>query len=391
MTYMHAICAIVERKIILLLPTKFAIVFDGWSCGSTHFVSMFATFPSADSIGYSRLLLALAPINDEESLNADAHYEYLEFVLDLYGKQMSNIVALIGDNCSTNVAFARTVGVPLIGCASHRFNLFVSDILAVHEDVVQKVNRLMIRLSHTLPAARLRRLTHLAAKRRNLTRWSSTHSMLTRFNEFKHVLGDLGDITVDELRLNVLEEREIDALLVKLDDLNAICLALQDDECTMSDVRRMFDTVIEDYPDATRRLGENAEIVRAPCFESAVVKIQNGIEVAMSDEEAASITVLRLTNINVAQSGIPVTTVSLAQRALKKQKLSQSHGGYMDCRFLCPTSNLCERFFSSAKFAIGDRRCRMTPKNFEEQLFLRANSNLWSLEDVQEMMRSTEQ
>ncbi|ETV82547.1 hypothetical protein H257_05151 [Aphanomyces astaci] len=48
------------------------------------------------------------------------------------------------------------------------------------------------------------------------------------------------------------------------------------------------------------------------------------------------------------------------------------------------------RFFSATKLAIGDRRCSMTPKNVEEQMFLRANSHLWGMADVHECIRAFE-
>ncbi|ETV86973.1 hypothetical protein H257_01991 [Aphanomyces astaci] len=54
MKYMHALCYHVERKIASQLPDKFALVHDGWSHGSTHYLAIFATFPSSDPIGYTR-------------------------------------------------------------------------------------------------------------------------------------------------------------------------------------------------------------------------------------------------------------------------------------------------------------------------------------------------
>ncbi len=54
----------------------------------------------------------------------------------------------------------------------------------------------------------------------------------------------------------------------------------------------------------------------------------------------------------------------------------------MDLRFLLPTWNLCERFFSIAGHTLGDRRQNILPSNFEMQLFLYMNSSLWGLEDV---------
>ncbi len=42
---------------------------------------------------------------------------------------------------------------------------------------------------------------------------------------------------------------------------------------------------------------------------------------------------------------------------------------YIDTRFLLPTSNICERLFSVAGHALGDRRKPITPLHLEEQMF----------------------
>ncbi|RHY87092.1 hypothetical protein DYB37_010240 [Aphanomyces astaci] len=388
---MRALCAHVERKIASQLPHQFALVHDGWSHGSTHYLAIFATFPSSDPIGYTWTLLAFAPINDEESLSADDHYEFTVFVLELFGKTWDNVVALIGDNCSTNGAFARRAGVPLIGCTSHLFILFMSDMLADHADVIDKVNQLMTKLRFTLPAARLRRLTPLVAKTNNTTRWSSTYSMLKRYNEIKSFLIDINDNNIDVLRLNVVEDREVTTLLTKLEDLNAITLALQSEDCSLLDARQIFDTVIEDYPDAAARLDRSTAIVKNPAFEDGVVKVLLGSKASLTSVEAQAIKALRDSQARQgSEEGAAVPALSLAERALKKKKVMGAPSVYKDCRFLRPTSNMCERFSSATKLAVGDRRCSITPKNFEEQLFLRANIHFWTTEDVQAMMRTLE-
>ncbi|ETV83487.1 hypothetical protein H257_04208 [Aphanomyces astaci] len=266
MKYMHALCAHVERKIASQLPDQFALVHDGWSHGSTHYLAIFATFPSSDPIGYTR---------------------------------------------------------------THRFNLFMSDVLADHADVIDKVNQLMTKLRFTLPAARLRRLTPLVAKTNN--------------------------------------NREVTALLTKLEDLNAITLALQSEDCSLLDARQIFDTVIEDYPDAAARLGRSAAIVKNPAFEDGVVKVLLESEASLTNVEAEAIKALRDSQASQgSEEGVAVPALSLAERALKKKKVMRAPSVYKDCRFLRPTSNMCERFFSATKLAVGDRRCSITPKNFEE-------------------------
>lgn len=42
--YMHKLVSLVESKISDELPDLFAIVFDGWSAGDTHFVAVYASY-----------------------------------------------------------------------------------------------------------------------------------------------------------------------------------------------------------------------------------------------------------------------------------------------------------------------------------------------------------
>ncbi|KAF0750418.1 hypothetical protein AaE_006722 [Aphanomyces astaci] len=183
----------------------------------------------------------------------------------------------------------------------------------------------MRKLKNILPAARLRRLTLLAAETLNSTRWTSTHSMLKRYTEIKSFLGDLGDAEIDLLRLSPIEERAVDTLLAVLGDLTSITLALQDEECMLSDVRRIFDTVVEDYPDAVRRLGETADIVQYPTFESGVVKILSGHAFTLTDEEVSAVERLAVPVANqTATTEMAQPPMSLVQRALKKQRVSHA-------------------------------------------------------------------
>ena len=60
----------------------------------------------------------------------------------------------------------------------------------------------------------------------------------------------------------------------------------------------------------------------------------------------------------------------------------------MDSRFLLPTSNMVERFFSLAGFTFIDNRQRLTLANFEMQLFLKLNRKFWDEEHVSEVCAS---
>ncbi len=97
--YMDLFTANVEEKVAAMLPNKFAINFDGWSAGVTHFVAVYCTYPSKSSeAGFDQLLLAFSPIETESNQCADNHFEYLEWVYKVYGKSLANVVALGGEN-----------------------------------------------------------------------------------------------------------------------------------------------------------------------------------------------------------------------------------------------------------------------------------------------------
>lgn len=129
-TYMHKLCRIVDDRLKSTLAECFAIVFDRWSVGSTKHVSIFSTFPVRNSLGYDKVLLALSPMGNEESLDANENFQFLVLLLSLFGKSMTNVVAVIRDNCSTNRCRSRRIGPIFVGCHSHRLNLSVQDILA---------------------------------------------------------------------------------------------------------------------------------------------------------------------------------------------------------------------------------------------------------------------
>lgn len=56
--YIHELCKNVENRVRSALPEMFAIVFDGWSDGSTHYVAVFATYPFSNDAGFDEFLFA---------------------------------------------------------------------------------------------------------------------------------------------------------------------------------------------------------------------------------------------------------------------------------------------------------------------------------------------
>lgn len=102
---------------------------------------------------------------DDASMSANEHFEFLRFFVSVYGKEITIVVALIGDNTNTNRAFSRIFGKPSVGCLGHHFHLSVKEILQQENDFITKVKLIMHKPSYHIPADKLRRVAHLKAKK----------------------------------------------------------------------------------------------------------------------------------------------------------------------------------------------------------------------------------
>lgn len=77
-----------ENKTKSTLPDKVAIIFDGWADGNTYYDSVFATCQSDQPAGYDSVLLELTPMEDEDSLDANKHFELLQFIFQVFGESI---------------------------------------------------------------------------------------------------------------------------------------------------------------------------------------------------------------------------------------------------------------------------------------------------------------
>ncbi len=120
--YMRALTRIVETKVRLKLPEKFAIVFDSWTAKDTHYLSLFSHFLLLIQSDTKKIILCSSLFQDKTSQDARQHLELISFVLEILYKSLYNVICLIGDNCATNVLFCGLENRPLIGRASYRIN-----------------------------------------------------------------------------------------------------------------------------------------------------------------------------------------------------------------------------------------------------------------------------
>eukprot|EP00644_Phytophthora_capsici_P008308 jgi/Phyca11/114284/e_gw1.26.396.1 len=263
-------------------------------------------------------LLSLSPLDGSQT--AEAHVTMMKTVLRIYNKTTGMVTFIVGDNCSTNQKIATLLGVPLVGCASHRFNLAVNRFLAEYEDELATVNDLMIQLRHCNNAARLRELTDLQPVKRNATRWSSTYAMVDRYVRIRDAIRQVE--AVEDYVPSGVYHKKLVTLLAELERLDTVYAALQHERTTLADVRLLFDEVIADYPIMADHLRASAKIVHSPTFESALTRYS-----------------------------------ALA-------------------RLVPPTSNTVERLFSTCKLIMTPQRSCMLPANFEMIAFLRVNREM---------------
>ena len=267
--------------------------------------------------------------------------------------------------------------VPLVGCASHRFNLAVQQHLnPEYTALLLKINSLMTKLKTLKLSGKLRKLTPLRPVCSNKTRWSSVFTMVKRYKEIACHIKDLGDTDLLDYYLSHREEIMLASLVQDLEKFQSVTLALQREELSMKDMRLLFDGVCELFPRFNNHLAYDATIVHSPDFESAVTKLAGKKEENLTEREICAVKGFVVES--GAQNPVP-QEFDFASSILKKPRVSP---GYSSVRHILPTSNLVERFFSQAAVALGDYRERLSPVNLESQLFLKFNRNYWNLNDV---------
>ncbi|GMF58365.1 unnamed protein product [Phytophthora fragariaefolia] len=88
---------LVERKletaIAQEMPDSIGIMFDGWSTGSTYYVSAYAIYVVEDSP--RRVLLAFAPLLEENDFGADAHITFITETLAVFESDLTVFDSLL--------------------------------------------------------------------------------------------------------------------------------------------------------------------------------------------------------------------------------------------------------------------------------------------------------
>jgi hypothetical protein len=308
------------------------------------------------------------------------------------------VTLIIGDNCSVNQSMANILDCKFVGCSAHRFALGVSDFLERHEQVINQVHILMIRLKTPKFSSLCRELGMKRPILRNKTRWSSTYAMMERYVQLSDSL-DPRDPELADVLPDARQHRKIVELVEILKNLDHVTKILQTDSILLADIRTIFDKVISDYPgeqyeDLVKRLKIDADIIANPRFESAVAKVQDNNEQALTQEEKIELIPFLKEQVPEAEGEASTeikgdNDISRVFQAVKKRRLTRasSSSNYQDLSFITGTSVECERFLSGAGYAYNSKRMRLDPVNLEMQMFLRYNKECWDEQTMYQVMR----
>jgi hypothetical protein len=330
---------------------------------------------------------------DETSFDADAHIDYVSEVLGEYDLSVENIAFLVGANCNTNNAIADKLRRPIIGCASHRLNLAVKAFYQRHEQILEIILEIMKKLRNLKNSGKLRQRTSLRPKIRNVTRWSSTYTMIDRF--IKLLEFDIATIDPEIAAMMPTRQdlQEITQLHQNLKNFQSCTMKLQESHIDLLDVRLLFDGLIADWR-MESALGPNARIVHSANFERAILKVLETQTQGLPDPTLlpADIASLKLFKKPAVETSTPpaeaaADTISYADQLLqanKKRKTSTS-SNYVSLKWIPPTSNLVERLFSRMKLVFSERRQNMNPSTLEMVLMLLCNKELWSVKDINDI------
>jgi hypothetical protein len=386
-SYIKALVPLVEAEIASIIPEAFAIMFDGWTDKKTHYIAVFAVFVYDNKV--QEVLIGFSPPLDEKSYTAEAHRDLIAFMLQIYNRNLRNVTVLIGDNCKTNRKTAKLPGVPLLGCACHKLNLaikkFIQDQEGV-EDGIASIHFMVSKATGLKASSALRELTELVPLLENDTRWSSTYTMIKRFFRIEDELRLVDDVEVPrKASLQCVRD-----LLPTLEKFDSIIVDLQTAGITVAYVRGTFDVLLDDFPELSHYLAQDAEIVHVPRFESAVTKVLNNTTGDLSMDERELVQPYQKPQLPPPRQINWGETRTYAEEVQerKRQRLERVVE-YQDLRYMLGTSASVERLFSIAKNVMTDRRRCMSPWMFENIMFLRTNRVFWTSKTVAKAIRNS--
>lgn len=399
------------KKRLTETPTKLVLVLDGWTEGTDHYmgltVSYNVTCTETGKQVPEQVLLSINLLHAQEfeEMTATDYMDHITKVLNSYGRLAhKDIICIVGSNCDINRQVAVDLGVPFIGCASHKLNLAVCLWIQNYPQlpaIIEKVSSVMKRARTVKGAAKLPQVwSHSTDDNNdNDASWLSTFTMLSRFLKIQSQLREF-----DELAEFLPTQVEMDILStahLSLSKFHQVRVMLQRQGIPFVEVRHLFDAVLDDFPElGHHHLSDSATIVTNPIFEKAIMRIAEGMY--LTEEQQSAVECLLRPVVQNDNGAMPKVGSGSddesgqresdnyalkVERRIKRQKWAIETGEhYINLDVLPGTSVNSEKL---AKDVVLNTRRTTSPRVFEALLFLKVNKTLWNVHDVGVAMRQS--
>jgi hypothetical protein len=405
-SYMFQLQEYVKVMIQKNLPERFGLIIDGWSNGtSEHVVAVFAT--CGTSTGCFTVLLGINELCDRTNQTAQNHIDFIKKTLEKYNRTPDCVDFMVGDNTNLNPCIARNLcgdrSIPFIGCYSHKLNLALKTFQADIEPVLRKVEEVMILLRTNNMFGILKTVCEeeqVKLKRpvlRNVTRWSSTYTMITRYLELNRYLfhDRFRQVNLIQKLLTPIELEQLRNLVPILEELDDVTKALQNSSLTLVEARTYFDILYEKYGRMHECFRVYLRNYITSNFENAVVKVMSKSPLNEAEKVSMRNFVKKSSDVNnqteATENGVDdvanLSTLEIAEMRLKRQRLNTNDNTeYIPLYHVSPTSNIVERLFSHAKLIYSERRRSMKLDTFEMILYLKANKQFWDVHAIDQII-----
>lgn len=233
----------------------------------------------------------------------------------------------------------------------------------------------------------VRLVSDVSAKLFNKTCWSCTHEILKQYCKLRALLPNSDCAEVHNMLPDPERDDSIDSFKERFDNMNLITTILQDDETSLKQANILFARATDRWPLMKDRLCSDASIVGNSYFEFSIARVQEKKEHTLQKVVRKAIKHLLLDQTSAFLVLKPRKTDFEKQILEDVQAENVKNSKQMSTYSFVSTSNICERLFSSAGYALNDRRKGLLPTRLEMHLFLYVNARFWDVVDVYEAIQ----
>ena len=186
-------------------------------------------------------------------------------------------------------------------------------------------------------------------------------------------------------------------LVCRLKPMNSVTVKLQSRKLSVGDAQALLNHISGLHPQmhvATQKyLSPTSSIVHSTNFISGALKIIDGKENQLNQLEKNVMRPFKKPQPldNAIDEDNQDAQQDAVEAILKKRKAADAHKSeYYNLEFVPPTTCEVERLFSISRHILTYDRGAMTPKQFEEIIFLRANCQYWDAALISTLMARNE-